>query len=125
MTLTLQVLGGDYTIHRFPPDIALPAEVWGSSFLSITKTEEELSVVCEASIPLQSTEREEGWCCIKVLGPLDFSLTGILAKLSGVLAEAKISIFAVSSYDTDYLLLPCTRLSKARDLLIEAGYQIL
>jgi len=124
MTLTLQVLDGDYTIHRFSPDTALPAEVWESNFLSITKTEEELSVVCDASVLLQSPVREEGWSCIKVLGPLDFSLTGILAKLSGVLAEAEISIFALSTYDTDYLLIKSSRLREALGVLAKAGYLI-
>ncbi len=122
MNLTLTVLDGHYTIHRFPPDSTLPAEVWESSFLSITRTEDELSVVCDASVVLQSPEREEDWSCIKVLGPLDFSLTGILAKLSGVLAEAEISIFAVSTYDTDYILVKKENLLESISVLDENGF---
>ena len=102
--LTLKVLDGHYAIHRFSPQSDIPAEVLGSSLLSITKTEEELSIVCDTSISLDADETESGWSGIQVLGPLDFSLTGILAKLSGILAEADISIFAISTYDTDYIL---------------------
>jgi len=125
MTLTLQILDGYYTIHRFPADSTLPVEVWESSFLSITKTEDELSIVCDASIVLDTEVNESGWSCIKVLGPLDFALTGILAKLSGVLAEARISIFAISTYDTDYILVQSEKLELAVKVLSKQGYIII
>ncbi len=125
MTLTLQILDGYYTIHRFPADSTLPVEVWESSFLSITKTEDELSIVCDASIVLDAEESECGWSCIKVLGPLDFALTGILAKLSVILAEAQVSIFAISTYDTDYILIKSEKLELAVRVLEREGYEIL
>ena len=100
--LKLSILDGEYAIHRFPPEGDIPA--LNGSFLSITRTEDELSIVCDADIPLKSEKSESGWTCIKVLGPLDFGLTGILAKIASVLAEVEISIFAISTYDTDYIL---------------------
>jgi hypothetical protein len=120
--LSLQVLAGQYTIHRFSPESGLPVEVLDSSFLSITKTADELSIVCDAEIGLESEQSESDWSCIKVLGPLDFSLTGILAKLSGVLAEADISLFAISTYDTDYILVKTNKLNVSIEKLKNFGY---
>jgi hypothetical protein len=122
--LSLQVLAGQYTIHRFSPESGLPMAALESAFLSITKTVDELSIVCDAEISLESEHSESGWSCIKVLGPLDFSLTGILAKLSGVLAEAQISIFAISTYDTDYLLVRSENLAETIAVLEKKGYTI-
>jgi len=65
---------------------------------------------------------ETGWSCIKVLGPLDFSLTGILADISAVLAKASVSIFAISTFDTDYVLVKSEKLPVARNALQKAGY---
>ena len=122
--LTLEVLDGEYTIHKFSPEKSVPVEVLRSSFLSITKTAEELSIVCDAAIDLEAEKEEHGWSCLKVLGPLDFSLTGILAKLSTVLAEAEISLFAVSTYDTDYILVKSEKLAEAVRVLSVFGYTV-
>ena len=122
MSLALQVLRGTYTIYRLSPATSLPTEVLKSSFLSVTKTEEELSIVCDSSLILDAETSESGWSCIKVLGPLDFALTGILARLSGILAEADISIFALSTYDTDYILLKEEKLAAAIRVLCANGY---
>lgn len=95
------------------------------SFVSITYTKEELSIVCEQS-QVQSDDNNlqtsDGWKCIKVEGPLDFSLTGILSSLTLPLAEAKISIFAISTYDTDYLLVKSDTLEQAIKILSEQGH---
>jgi len=123
--LTLKVLDGHYTIHRFSPQSGIPVEVLDSSLLSITKTEDELSIVCNASIVLTSDTQECGWSCLKVLGPLDFALTGILAKLSSALAEADISIFAISTYDTDYILVKAETLHLAVKVLNDSGCVVL
>ncbi len=122
--LALQVLRGTYTIYRLSPATSLPTEVLKSSFLSVTKTEEELSIVCDSSLMLDAETSESGWSCIKVLGPLDFALTGILARLSGILAEADISIFAVSTYDTDYILVKADKLSETVARLSDSGYTV-
>jgi hypothetical protein len=98
-------------------------------FFSVTKTEDELSVVCEqASIPLpvpSELKCEKDWRMLKVEGPLDFSLTGILSSLAGPLAAAKISIFAISTFDTDYILVKSENLSRACETLRHSGFTIL
>ncbi len=120
MNLKLSILPNEYTIHRFAPESGIPALT--GNFLSITRTDDELSIVCEADIPLKSEKSERGWACIKVLGPLDFGLTGILAGIASVLAEAEISIFAISTYDTDYILVKKEKLALAKEFLIQAEY---
>lgn len=80
--LALRVLKGRYTIHRFGADDRIPDRILGSAFYSITKTADELSIVCKASIRLNSKKSEPGWSCIKLSGPLAFGLTGILADIA-------------------------------------------
>ena len=120
--LKLAILDSEYTVHRFSPESEIPANALTGNFLSITRTDDELSIVCDADIPLNSDKSESGWSCIRVLGPLDFGLTGILAKIASVLAEAEISIFAISTYDTDYILVKKEKLMAAQETLLEAGY---
>jgi len=98
--------------------------VLNSDFFAITKTNDELSLVCkEADIP-NGCIVEKGWSVIKVQGPLDFSLTGILSSLASPLADAGISIFAISTYDTDYLLVKTSNLDKAISVLEGDGHEI-
>lgn len=120
--LKLALLNGEYTIHRLSPEQEIPSSILKSDFFSITRTDEELSILCPSEIALPSEKSEIGWNCIKVLGPLDFALTGILAKISSVLAEAEISIFALSTYDTDYILVKSKKLDIAKEVLKEVGY---
>jgi len=120
--LTLSVLDGEYAIHRLSPEQDIPAKVLKGDFFAIVRTEDELSIVCDAHLPVSSEKSETGWACIKVIGPLDFALTGILAKISSVLAEAEISIFALSTYDTDYILVKTNTLATAKNVLQKAGY---
>ncbi len=120
--LKLSVLEDLFTIHRFPVNYDIPEQIYESKFYSINKTEDELSIVCNSSILLNSEKKETGWSCIKVLGPFDFSLTGILADISAVLAKAEISIFALSTFDTDYILVKSEQISFAKDALLASGY---
>ncbi len=122
MKLKLSVLEGLFTIHRFPPDNEIPKEVYEGQFYSISRTNEALSIVSSSTVVLNSERSETGWACIKVLGPLDFSLTGILADISEVLAKAEISIFAISTFDTDYILLKSGKLQTAKKALQKAEY---
>jgi len=124
MKLKLSVLEGLFTIHRFPPNHEIPKQVFKDQFYSISKTSEEMSVVCSSSVFLNSERSESDWSCIKVLGPLDFSLTGILADISVVLAKAGISIFAISTFDTDYILVKSDRLHVAKQALQQAEYKL-
>ena len=95
-----------------------------AGFFFIGKTDEEISLVCRTEdTPENTTEREDGWKAFRVSGILDFSLTGILSRLSGILAENKIGIFAVSTYNTDYILVKAENFDRAMQVLEEAGYE--
>ena len=94
-------------------------------FYFIGRTDEELSLVCETEhAPEDTLGREDGWRGFRIVGTLDFSLVGILAKLSGLLAQANIGIFAVSTYNTDYILVKAENLEGAIRALSEGGYEI-
>ena len=89
----------------------------------IGKTDEEISLVCRTEdVPQNTVERDDGWRCFRIQGILDFSLIGILAKLSGILAENEIGIFAVSTYNTDYILVKKENYERALEALSKAGY---
>ena len=104
----------DYTLVNFNAD-----------YCFIEKTEEENSLVCMTEdVPANTTEREDGWKAFRIEGVLDFSLIGILAGIAGVLAEHGISIFAVSTYNTDYVLVKRENYGKALEILSGAGYEI-
>ncbi|MBA3006658.1 MAG: ACT domain-containing protein [Proteobacteria bacterium] len=122
--LKLKVLEGQFSIHRLSEESEIPHQVFQNIFFAIVKTDEELSIVCSSSIQIQAENTNSGWSCFKVLGPLDFSLTGILAKISTALAESKISIFAVSTFNTDYILVESSKLSLAKRTLSASGYII-
>lgn len=94
-------------------------------FFFIGKTDEEISIVCKtADTPNKTTERDDGWKGFRIQGILDFSLIGILSKLSGILAENNIGIFAVSTFNTDYILVKAENFEKALSVLSAEGYTI-
>ncbi len=94
-------------------------------FYFIGKTDEELSLVCKTEdVPSILLERDDGWKGFRIQGVLDFSLIGILSKLSGILAENNIGIFAVSTFNTDYILVKSENFEKAMLVLEKAGYEI-
>lgn len=94
-------------------------------FCFIGKTDEENSLVCSSQhVPYNAAACDNGWRAFRIQGTLDFSLTGILSKISGLLAGHKIGIFAVSTYNTDYILTKSGNLQKALDVLEDSGYQI-
>ena len=89
-------------------------------------TDEELSLVCPTEkVPGNTTERDDGWRAFRIVGVLDFSLIGILSKISGLLAENKIGIIAVSTYNTDYILTKEENFVSALKVLEDAGYNLL
>ena len=91
----------------------------------IGKTDEEISLVCKTEdTPSETIERDDGWKGFRIQGILDFSLIGILSKLSGILAEHKIGIFAVSTYNTDYILVKKENFNRALEVLVSEGYTI-
>jgi hypothetical protein len=102
---------------------ALPLWAQGSEFLSYVKTPEEISLVCEAHLVPKEVNAETGWDCMKVHGVLDFSLIGIIAKITAILAAEAISVFVISTYDTDYLLIKESKTQQATEALEKNGYQ--
>ncbi len=97
-----------------------------ADFYFIGKTDEELSLVCRTEdTPAETIERDDGWRGFRIQGVLDFSLIGILSKLSGILAEHKIGIFAVSTYNTDYILVKEDNFENALSILKSEGYSVL
>jgi hypothetical protein len=122
--LSLCILPGRLAVCRLPPDAPLPKPPHSTSFWSATRTEEELTVVLPEEAASTGWKAEKGWRCFKVLGPLDFSLTGILASLAASLAEAGIPIFAISTYDTDYILVKEENLEKAKQALLASGHSV-
>ncbi|TMN20815.1 ACT domain-containing protein [Lentibacillus cibarius] len=125
--MNLSVLHEKIAILKGSPDKNIPSWIFDNKkFISVTYTEEELSVVCLENVIPDNHEMvvEKGWRCIKVDGPLDFSLTGVLTSLASPLAEASISIFAVSTYNTDYLLIKEHSLEKALEVLTKDGHNI-
>ena len=123
--MKLSVLPGRFAVCRLAPNAPLPASPADTSFWSLTRTRDELSLVCaEASIPSDCLSVERNWCAFGVAGPLDFALVGILASLTATLAKAQISVFAISTYDTDYLLVKEETRAQAIAALREGGHMI-
>ena len=120
--MELERLSHDLTVCKVKSlkDIYLDAD-----FFFIGKTDKEISLVCKTDdTPVDTIEREDGWNGFRIQGTLDFSLIGILSKLSAILAENEIGIFAVSTYNTDYILVKAENYEKAMSVLKEQGYQV-
>jgi hypothetical protein len=122
--LRLHLLAGRFAVCRLEGDSALPDWALRAGFVSITRTDDELSIVCaEENVPAD-VRAERGWLCFKVAGLFAFSEVGVLASLTEPLARAGISLFAISTFDTDYLLVKADDLSHAAETLTSAGHQI-
>ena len=121
--LRLTVLSGEFSVWRLAADAPLPS-IDASRFLSMTRTDDELSVVSPSKdVPIGATV-ETGWRCVRVEGPLPFEMTGVLASLSAPLATAEIPIFVVSTYDTDYLLVKVANFERACATLKDEGHVV-
>lgn len=123
-TLTLAILPGTYVVARLPPENPLPAWATEGRLFSVTRTPDELSIVCETAHVPDGVQKEDGWRTLVIEGRLDFTVTGILAGLATALAAAGVSIFALSTYDTDYLLVREHDLPKAVAALRDGGYTV-
>jgi hypothetical protein len=122
--LQLVLLDGTFAVCRLGPDALLPAWIGGGPFVSITRTADELSVVCRQEEVPEGVKCERGWRCLRVAGTLDVSLVGVLASLLNPLADVGISVFAVSTFDTDYLLVKDEKLETAMGVLRHAGHTV-
>lgn len=122
--IELAVLPGRLAVCRLEPDVAPPEWAMGGALWSLTRTGDELSVVCEEGLAPEGVRREAGWRALMVAGPLEFTLTGVLSAIAAPLAAAGVSIFAVSTFDTDYVLVKEERLADAVAALRAAGLTV-
>ena len=123
--LTLDLLQGNFVICRLSPSSSLPAWAFNGPFISITKTNDELSIITldDHRLP-QDIRCERHWKCLKLKGPFPFDMTGILSSILTPLANAEIPILAVSTFDTDYVMIKEKNLSIAIDVLKQNGHQV-
>ncbi|MEY2877973.1 MAG: hypothetical protein RLZZ15_353 [Verrucomicrobiota bacterium] len=119
----LLVLAGELAVVRLPAEATVPSWVRGA-FTSITRTAGELSIVCSAGCVPAGLRAESGWVALRVAGALEFSATGVLASLAAPLAEARIPLLAIATFDTDYLLVRRESLAAATTALMAAGHAV-
>jgi hypothetical protein len=126
--LDLDLLPEEYAVCRLPAGSPMPASLTSGpddkSVISVTWAPDELSIICPSDrVPAEAVV-DTAWRCMRVVGPLDLAMTGVLASLIGPLADARVNIVTFSTYDTDYLLVPTVRLNEAIDTLTAVGHRI-
>jgi len=124
-SFSIELLPERLAICRLEPDRADLDWDLGDGLLSVTFTDEEVSIVCEEGYAPGDAEVSRGWRCLRVAGPLDFEMVGVLAALSTVLADEGVPIFVLSTFDTDHILVRGTDLRRAVDALRAAGHEVL
>ena len=123
-SLTFQLQSGEYSLCRLAPEQTIPGWVYDSAFFTITKTSDELSIVCESQFVPGEAKQNGQWRLLKILAVLDLSLTGITAQFSTALADAAVNICVIATYDTDYVLVKDEKLSAAINALENAGFSV-
>ena len=123
--MELNILDNKLKVIKLKPNETVPEIVYKQGFYSITKTDEELSIVVDEDVNILSNVVEYNWKAIKIVGTLDFSLIGILSKISTILAQVEISIYAISTYNTDYILVKDDKLEKTTKVLEQNGYKFI
>jgi uncharacterized protein len=118
----IEILNEEFSIRRLNQEDKIPNELNDEKYFWIGKTDEELSIVCKSSIKLSAQKTDDGWKAVKLIGPLDLSEIGILAGITKILAEAGINIFALSTFDTDYILVKKSKIDSAVKVLQTNGY---
>lgn len=122
--MQLYVLDELYAVVRLDPDAPLPPWATRGHFRSVTRSDTEMSIVCrEEDVPTDASA-ERGWVCFQVAGPLDFSLTGVVASLVAPLSEAEIPLFVISTFETDYVLVREHDLHAAVEALTASGHSV-
>ncbi|MGH9501416.1 MAG: ACT domain-containing protein [Terriglobales bacterium] len=125
MQLKFRRLPVTFAVCRLPPDAPVPASIAATSFISITRTAEELSIVCPAELAPPNAKCESPWTCFQLEGPFPFHLTGVLASFLDPLAQREVPIFAVSTFDTDYIMVKIEHAGDALRALREAGHSLI
>lgn len=123
-TLDLTVEAWTLTVCRLEPAAAVPSWATGGSFHAVVRTPAELSIVCSSDDVPAGVRAEKGWRCFSLAGPIAFDETGVLWSVAEPLAEAGIGIFAISTFDTDYVLVPGPQLEAALRALEAAGHRV-
>ena len=128
-SVDLGVLAGDYVIARLPPETETPAALAAAAppdgFVSITRTPQELSIVCPAALAPAGAEIDGTWAALYAAGPIPFGLTGVVTSLVAPLSAAGCPVFVVSTFDGDILMVPSQQYDQARRLLHTAGHSLL
>lgn len=126
--LDLDLLPAEYAVCRLPAGSPIPASLSAGpdekSVISLAWDTDELSIICPADRVPEGASVDTAWRCLRVVGPLDLALTGVLASLIGPLADARVNIVTFSTFSTDYLLVPAVRLTEAMDTLRAVGHRI-
>jgi hypothetical protein len=123
MQLKFRLFSGLLAVCQLPPNAPVPMWASGEGFVSVTRTEDELSIVCAAEHVPEGMKHEKGWICLQLQGPFPFQMTGVLASFLEPLAAHRIPIFAVSTYDTDYVLVKQEDVERALQALKTAGHE--
>ncbi|HKO04653.1 MAG TPA: ACT domain-containing protein, partial [Candidatus Acidoferrales bacterium] len=122
--LTLRLLPASFAICRLEPDAALPAWLPRQGFTACVRAEDELCIYCEETAVPQDVRAVRNWRALQLLGPFDFSESGVIAAVAGPLAEAGISIAVLATYDTDYIFVRNDALESAAEILQAAGLRV-
>ena len=117
-------MAGRFAVCKLPHDSAIPAWATAGDVFSITRTGDELSVVCRQEMVPSGTKTEFGWRCLRVAGAMPFTLVGVLASLTGPVAAAGVSVFALSTFDTDYLFFKEAEFRAAVAAVLGAGHSV-
>lgn len=122
---TFRVLVGRFAVVRLSPDTPLPAWATAGTFFSVTRTDDELSIVCEQALAPAEVTRSDGWAALKLVGPFAFDETGVVASVTRTLADAGVGVFVLSTYDGDHVLVQAAHLTVATAALMAAGHAVL
>jgi hypothetical protein len=122
--MTFTLLDGLFAVARLDAGADIPPWAHRGAFTSITRTPHELSIVCDESGVPDDAAAERGWRCLQLEGPIPFETTGVAAAFTSALAARAISVFVVSTFDTDYLLVKAAKIDAAVEALRGAGYDV-
>ena len=122
--MVLELLKNEYSVYKFDPEYVINGNILTNEFISITRTKDELSIVAQENELNGFLEVENGWKILKINGILNFSLVGILSKISTILANENISIFVMSTFNTDYIMVKKENIKNAIEILIKNNYEI-
>ena len=122
--MNFTLLKNTFAIVRMAPSENKPRWATGGPLISITRTESELSIVCREAVVPAGTHADRGWQCLRVEGPMPLNMVGVAAEFSSILAKAGISVFIVSTFDTDYVLIKGDKVESATKALKSAGHTV-